>query len=63
MLTEKELQALKYTGLLGHEFIVLRPDLKTGAECNTLASAKENAKECNGQVYQQLPGRKFKKLA
>ncbi|MBE3141878.1 MAG: hypothetical protein IMZ53_14980 [Thermoplasmata archaeon] len=64
-LTPEELKALRYQGLMGHEFIVLRADLDCAAECNSLQSAKNTVAEPfakGGRIYQQFPGRKFKRI-
>ena len=75
-ITEAELKALKYVGRLGHKFIVLRTDLQRrpldcAAECNSVERAKKTIADWNGEgkplkgarIYQQLSGRKWKRLA
>ena len=58
---EKALKALKYAGLMGHEFVGLEADYRIGAEGNTAKWVKEQTP--NGSVWQQLPKRKWKQVA
>lgn len=50
--------ALRYMGLLGHEFAVLDADGRGKAEVNDLDSARRYARECSGTVW-QYRGRKW----
>lgn len=63
MLSEEEKQALKYVGRLGHQFVVLDKTLRCSSECPTLESAKQDADECDGTVYKQLPKRQWEKVS
>lgn len=54
MLTEKETNALRYAGFMGHEFAVLDDKFRLSAECNTAESARESCEECNGTAYQKI---------
>ena len=63
--TPEQKEALKYSGLMGHEFVVLHPDLRCSAECNTIESARKDAVECIkgiGLIFQQLPKRQWKRV-
>lgn len=63
---------LRWCGLMGHPFVVLRPDTdklhgdgeySCYSECPTLASALDGFKrESGNRVFQQLPGRKWREV-
>ena len=52
------LDALKYAGLLGHQFVGLDADNTVCCETNTARSAKERVGS-SGTVWQQLPKRRW----
>lgn len=65
MKTQRE--ALQWVGLMGHAFAVLRSDgdnWDSYAECNTLASAKQAAKDltCTTAIFQQVKPRTWKEV-
>lgn len=60
-ITKEQKQALKYQGLLGHEFVVLDSQLRGSMECNTLESARKEAGS-TGLIFQQLPKRQWKRI-
>lgn len=61
MVYEKDKKALAYSGLMGHEFIVVRDDSagpSVRAETNSLNRAVQESKP-GDRVYRQLPRRKW----
>lgn len=64
-MTKTQRKALKWVGLMGHPFVVLRLEgevWESYAECNSLASAKSAAKDlsCETAIFQQVKPRTWK---